>query len=189
MRTQVTDMKDIQSRKRELSPLTHAAYIILFSMLMILSAVIQCSKITVFGAVPDITFALVCAIGFIAGERYGAVFGLIGGVMIMYLGSSGLSMAPIMFTLCAYLCGALPSIVLRRNFLSYLVFAAAMGAIHIFFSLIYVIMFSKSFEIWRIIGERMIPELLSCVILMIVAYAPIKLIYSIFKVKKRGMRV
>ncbi len=184
----VTEMKDIQIKKNVISPLSHAAYIVSLSLLLVFFAAIQCSGIRFLGSVPDITFAFVCAIGFIFGEGYGAVFGLSGGALIMYLGSSGISFAPIMYTLSAYLCGIMPSFVLRRNFLSYSVFAAAMGAIHIFFSLLYIIMLSESFEIWRVIGEDMIPEFFSCVILMIASYGIVRSIYSLFKGKKKGIR-
>ncbi len=185
----VSDMSENERKKGEISPLSHALYIIFFTVLLLFGAVLQCSGISFFGVIPDIAFSIICAIGFIAGERYGAIFGLCGGVLISALGSSGISLSPILFTLCGYLCGALPGVMLRRNYLSYLVYTPIMGSIHIFFTLIYYIMLSESYDILSVFGRRIIPELFSCIILMAVAYGAIKLIYRSFKGKKKDSRV
>ena len=138
------------------------------------------------GRVPDLAFCLSCAIGFVAKERYGSIFGLILGVLVMALGGNGISLAPICFTLCAYLSGALPNVILRRNFLSYLVFCAMMGGIHTLFSLIYYVMLSGSSEIWSVIGKMIIPDFITTVICMIPAYFAVLGIYTLFKGKNKG---
>ena len=181
-------MAEMDNRKKDISVLSHALYITFFTLLTVICAILQCSNIVLFGVLPDVTFGVICAIGFVAKERYGGIFGLLGGVLIMSLGTSGISLAPILFTFCGYLCGALPNIILRRNFLSYLVFTVMMGAIHIFFTLIHYIMVSQSFEIWGVIGRHMIPELFSCTVCMIPAYFTVLGIYTLFKGKdnRRG---
>ena len=178
-----------ERKKGKLSGLSHALYILTFSIMLIISALLQCADITLLGVVPDLCFALVCAIGFILGEKYGAIFGLCGGVLIWALGSGGISLSPILFALCGYLCGALPEIILRRNFLSYLVYTAMMGGVHLLFTLIYFIMLSESYEIWGAFGKLMIPEFILCVIFMIAAYGAVRLIYTLFKGKKKDSRV
>ncbi|MGM9645013.1 MAG: hypothetical protein ACI3X1_08000 [Eubacteriales bacterium] len=182
-------MADIERKKSEISAVSHVLYSVFFTVLLIFTAILQCSDITFFGIVPDLSFAAVCAVGFIAGERYGGIFGLVGGVLIWALGSSGISLSPILFTFCGYLCGALPRVILRRNFLSYLVFTPIMGAIHIFFTLIYYIMLSESYDIWSVFGKRIIPEFFSCIIFMTVAYGAVKIIYMLFKGKKKDARL
>ncbi len=173
-------------KNREMSPVAQALLMVFYGAIIFFAALMQCSPLKLFGITPDITFALVCAIGFISGERYGGIFGLTGGVLIMALGSGDVSFAPIMQTVCGYLCGVLPKLILRRNFLSYLVFTAIMGAIHIFFSAIYLFLLSESYEIWSVIGKRIVPELFSCIILMIAAYGIIFLLYKLFKGKRNN---
>ena len=172
----------------KIAPLSHALYILFFSVFMIFAAVFQCADVSFFGAKPDFCFALVCAIGFILGERYGAIYGLSGGVLIWALGSGGVSLSPILFALCGYLCGALPRVMLRRNFLSYLVYTVMMGAIHLLFTLIYIVMLSESYDIWGAFAGQIIPEFISCVTFMTVAYGTVKLIYTLFKGKKEGFK-
>ncbi|MBR3879546.1 MAG: hypothetical protein IKJ24_05435 [Clostridia bacterium] len=178
-----------ERKKGRLSALSHALYVLTFSLLLVFAAVLQCADIEVFGVTPDICFALICAIGFILGERYGAIFGLCGGVLIWALGSGGVSLSLMLFALCGYLCGALPDVILRRNFLSYLVFTAMMGGIHLLFTLIYFIMLSESYEIWEAFGRIIIPEFILCVIFMTVAYGAVRLIYRLFKGKKKDSRI
>ncbi len=176
------------NEKRERSRLSHVLCIIIFTCIVWFCAVLQCSSFELFGITPDITFALVCAVGFVAGERYGGIFGLLGGVIIMALGASGISLAPVMLTLCGYLCGILPEVMLRRNFLSYLVYTAMMGGVHIIFTVIYFIMLSGSFEFWNALGRLIIPEFFALVIFMIPSYGIIFGIYKLFKGKKKEQR-
>ena len=172
-------------KNKTLSPISHAIYIVLFGVLVVASALLQCSEITVLGIRPDITFALTCAIGFILGELYGAVFGLCAGLLVMYLGTSGISFSPVMFTLCGYLCGALPKILLRRNFLSYTVYTAIMGGIHVIFTLLYYFLMSQSYEIWLVIAQKIIPDFLTTAVCMLFTYFLILSIYTLFKGKDK----
>ncbi len=173
-------------KRKRMSPVTHLMYIVFFGAVIFFASLMQCSSLTVFGITPDITFSLVCAIGFIVGEKYGGIFGLFGGLLITALGSGEISFSPILYTVCGYLCGVLPNLILRRNFLSYLVYTPIMGAVHIFFSVMYLFLLSKSYEIWSVIGKRILPELFSCMILMIAAYGVIFLIYKLFKGKRNN---
>ena len=176
-------MARLNNEKKETSLISHALYIVFFTSFIFFCAILQCSSIKLFGILPDITFCMVCAIGFVAKEKYGGIFGLCGGVLIMALGSSGLSLAPVLFTFCGYLSGVLPRIALRRNFLSYLIFAPLMGAIHVFFTFMYYIMASKSSQIWNAIGRLIIPEFFSCIICLIPAYFAVLGVYTLFKGK------
>ncbi len=172
-------------KKRRMTPLSHALCIISFTVLLIFSSALQCADISLFGVIPDITFALVCAIGFICGERYGAIFGLCGGCLIMAQGTGGASLSPLMFTFCGYLCGALPNVIFRRNFLSYIIYTPIMGAIHMFFTLVYYIMLSESYEIWSVFSRHIIPEFFSCILCMIAAYTAVRPIYKLFNLRKQ----
>ena len=178
-----------ERNKREISPISHVIYILIFSIFLVVAAIFQCADIRLIGVVPDFTFALICAIGFILGERYGAIFGISGGVLIWALGTGGVSFSPILYTLCGYLCGALPRVILRRNFLSYLVHTAMMGGIHLLFTFLYFILLSSSYEIWQAFGKLILPEFILCVIFMIASYGAVKLIFTIFKGKKKDLRV
>lgn len=173
------------NKKKSVSPISNSIYIICFSILVLICVFLQCTDISVLGIKPDITFALVCAIGFILGEAYGAVFGLCSGLLIMYLGSSGISFSPVLYTLCGYFCGVLPKFIFRRNFLSYLIYTAIMGGAHVIFTVIYYFLVSQSFEIWLVIIQKIIPDFLITSVCMIPTYFLIFGIYTLFKGKDK----
>ena len=181
MAHRVSDMAELDNRKKEISFVRHVLYSATFAVLLFACAILQCSGIKILGQTPDMVFGLVCAIGFIAKEKYGGIFGLLGGVLIMALGSGTLSLSPVLFTLCGYLCGALPGLILRRNFSSFTVFAVMMGAIHTFFTAVYYVMISQSYEIWSVIGGEFFSDLITCIICMIPAYFAVLGIYNLFK--------
>lgn len=170
-------------RKKEIRIWSHIFYVVFFSLFVLFCTILQCSDIKLFGVLPELTFGTVCAIGFVAKEKYGGIFGLCGGVLVMALGSSGVSLAPVLYTLCGYLAGALPGIVLRRNFLSYLIFTPIMAVIHIFFTFVYYVIISKSPQMWGQMGKLIIPEFFSCIICMIPAYFAVWSVYTLFKGK------
>ena len=173
-------------RKENLSLISHIAISFFFTLLTVIAVIFQCANVNMLGRIPDFAFAIVCAIGFVSREKYGAIFGLIGGILISSLGGVGISLAPICFTLCGFMAGLLPDIILRRNFLSYLVYCAMLGGIHTLFSLIYYIMLSESSEIWSVIGKMIIPDFITTVICMIPAYFAVLGIYTLLKGKTQG---
>ena len=173
-------------RKENLSLINHIAISFFFTLLTVIAVIFQCANVNMLGRIPDFAFAIVCAIGFVSREKYGAIFGLIGGILISSLGGVGISLAPICFTLCGFMAGVLPDIILRRNFLSYLVYCAMLGGIHTLFSLIYYIMLSESSEIWSVIGKMIIPDFITTVICMIPAYFAVLGIYTLLKGKTQG---
>ena len=60
-----------------------------------------------FGAVPDLMLPLVIGIGMTAGERYGAVAGVIAAFTIESLGGSPLTILPLFYMPAGYVCGIL----------------------------------------------------------------------------------
>ena len=52
-------------------------YCVCIFILLVLGTFLQISGIEIFGAVPAISLALVCAVGFIFGDKYGAIFAIL----------------------------------------------------------------------------------------------------------------
>ena len=83
------------------------AYSVCFSVLILILGFLQICGIRIAGQIPALVLAAVSAIGFISGEKFGAIFGIIGGVLIAYLGKSGITLDPVLYMLCGYFCGVL----------------------------------------------------------------------------------
>jgi rod shape-determining protein MreD len=153
-------------------------------ILLVLGAFLQIGGIELFGAAPAITLALVCAVGFIFGDKYGAIFAIFAGALIDILSSAGFSLIPVMYFICGYLCGKLRGVILRVNFPSFLVFATLAGVIREIFTLIYFALHSKSFELSKLIIELLIPEYFAYIVCVIPAYFAVLAIYLLFKGKE-----
>ena len=160
-----------------------AVYSAIFLILIFVLSILQTSNIRVFGATPDFLLALICAIGFIFGAGYGAVFGLISGISVLLLGSTGFSLIPILYVLCGYLCGALISRFLSPNFLSFMTFGAIAGLLREIFTLIHFGLISSQFNLFELIKNVVIGEYFSYFVCLIPAYFTVLGIYLLFKGK------
>jgi cell shape-determining protein MreD len=159
-------------------------YGICIFILLTLGVFLQIGGIEIFGAVPAISLALVCAVGFIFGDKYGAIFAIFAGALVDILSSAGFSLIPVMYLFCGYLCGKLRGVFLRANFPSFLVFAALAGVVREIFTLIYFALNSKSFEVSKVIIELLIPEYFAYILCVIPAYFAVLAIYLLFKGKE-----
>lgn len=83
---------------------------IVCALLLVFFCLLQTTLFTKFrplGAVPDLVLPLVIAISMTEKERWGAIIGLIGAIVIESLGGSTFTILPILYTFAGYLCGIL----------------------------------------------------------------------------------
>lgn len=170
---------------KELKPLKIAIYVFIFGFILFMSSVFQTTCLTFFGRSPALTLAFVCAIGFILGDKAGAVSGLFGGVAVSYLGDIGFSFAPIVYVLCGYFCGALVGWFLSKNLPSFLLYGAIAGIVREIFTIIYYGLFSSEFDLWKILTTTVFPEYLAYILCVIPAYGIISVIFTLFKGKEK----
>ena len=82
--------------------------IVIYGLLLIVLSVLQTTLIPrfpIYDAIPDIMIGAVCCIGIYRGERCAAIFGLMAGLCSDALGSTGLSLLPLFYTLVGYIAG------------------------------------------------------------------------------------
>lgn len=161
-----------------------------FFILLFISVILQTSCLSFFGKVPALCFAMVCAIGFVGGQRMGAIFGLLGGFLTDALGSTGFSFSPALYLLCGYLCGALVGWFLSENLPSFLVYATVTGVIHEIYTAVCCGLLTEDFQPWQIITKLLIPEYFAYLLCVLPAYGAVFGIYTLIKGKdnrrKRG---
>lgn len=158
-------------------------YSVCLSFLIFISAVLQTTCLTFFGKVPALTFALVCAVGFVFGERAGGIAGILTGMLTDILGSSGFSFSPIVFMLCGYCCGAFVGWFLSKNLPSFIIYAAIAGVFKEIFTFVYFGLFSASFSLWNIFTSVVIPEYFAYILCVLPAYFAVLGIFRLFKGK------
>lgn len=151
--------------------------------LLFAAVILQTSALSFFGTVPAASFALVCAIGFVGGEKMGAVLGIIGGILVGALGGTGVLLAPIPYLLCGYLCGALSGWFLSENLPSFLIYSLLAGGVYEVYTLISCGLFGKSFDLLRIATKILIPEYFAFLLCVLPAYGAAYGIYALIKRK------
>lgn len=155
------------------------------SAVIFISAVLQVTCLSFFGSVPALTFAIVCATGFIFGYKAGAVCGILTGVFTDLLGNTGFSFSPIVFMLCGYCCGAFVGWFLSKNLPSFIIYAALAGILKEIFTFVYYGLFSANYSLWNIFTSVVIPEYFAYLICVLPAYGAIFGIYRLFKGKDK----
>lgn len=160
-------------------------------LLVFLAAVLQTGdRIRIFGMVPAITFALVCAVGFICGKRMGAVIGIFAAVVTDALGASGATLTILLYFLCGYLCGAMAGWFLSTNLLSFIVYSAITGLVRAGVTILYITLHSDSYALKDAIVGLILPEYFAYILCVIPAYFAVLGINKLFNLKdKKDYRV
>lgn len=156
---------------------------LIFIIIIFFSSLAEVTFLSAFGVTPSLTLSFVCAIGFIFGERFGAIFGIVGGVLITCLGGTPLPMSPILYMICGYMCGAAVGWFLSSNFPSFIVYSFIVGILREVFSVISVALISDSFDLWKLITDILIPEYFAYIICTPFAYFAVFGINCLFKGK------
>lgn len=160
-------------------------YVICFGFLLLISTVLQTTCLSVFGIVPGLTFALTCAIGFICGDKAGAIFGILAGFSIDFMGNAGISLSPLLYMFCGYLCGAAIGWFLSRNLPSFVVYSVIAGVLKEIFVLICYGLFSEEFGLGNLIVNLLLPDYFAYLICILPAYGAVFGIHTLIKGKNK----
>ena len=173
--------KDINPRKRRkgMSRKRIVTYIIALTFFIVALTVLQIVSKQLIKTTVPLVFAGICAIGFIFGERSGALAGFFGGLLLDYIGTSGLSYSPPLFLICGYFCGKLVGWFLSYNFPSFMVYITISGVIKEIATFIYYSLFYDDHLL--VLNRVIIPDYIACIIVAIPLYFAIKLIYKLFR--------
>lgn len=160
-------------------------YFIFIFLVLSITSLIQTSRFEIFGVTPAITFVLVCAVGFVYGEKSGAIFGLVGGILIDALGFSGVMISTILYTVLGYLCGRIVGWFLSKNLPSFAVYALIAGIIKGIFTLLVVGVISTDFDLLYVLRKIVLPEYFATVIFICPIYFIMAVIYRLFSLKDK----
>lgn len=156
------------------------------TLLILIFSVLRTSCLSFFGKSPALELVAVCAIGFICGGKFGASFGIFAGVAIDALGGVGVTLTPILYMLCGYMCGEAVGWFLSTNFLSFTVYAMIAGLVHETITVIKIALLSDSFNLWNIIKTLLIFDYLGYLVCIPIGFFAVKGINFLFKGKDTG---
>lgn len=145
-------------------------------MLMLLS-LLQTSFFPVISEklAPDLVMAAVVAVSFFEGEKTAGICGLAGGFMIYAMTGCAVPFEMLFYTLTGYLCGVLIRYLLKRNFVSYMVFLTASYAVKALFMLLSARVNSLNISFVRLMTDEWLAGLLPTLALAVPLYLIIRI--------------
>lgn len=135
---------------------------------VILTALLQTTvfaEFRFFGAVPDLMLMLVITVAMFEREKGGAACGLFAGFLIEALGSTGVSILPLIYMFCGIFVGWLTYNQFTLSVPVWILYALAGGVVRIFTSLIYAAFLQKTFMLDAFLADIAVPELFSTLIM------------------------
>lgn len=150
---------------------------LVFSPLIFLLAIAQCSffaQLKFMPAVPDLMIGAVVAIAMLDSQRSAAVCGIGAGFVIDAMGAYGLMLSPIFYMLCGAFCGIFAKKVLP-GFLSWTVELALFSVIKAVYTLFNVLYRTGAFSLGHIFLKILLPEMLCTFIVCLPVFFVVKL--------------
>lgn len=151
---------------------------------LFLAALLQTSflpALDLFGAVPDLVLILVCGIAFYLGPTDGALFGLVGGILVDGLGGAGLSLSPLFYTAVAALFGALSVIAFANKFIHWIVYSIIFCFVKAFYSISRILVESGEIRFGSALAASVLPEFLGTLLLAAALSYPVKLLAGLLR--------
>lgn len=134
-----------------------------------------------FGAVPDLVLILVCGIAFYLGPTDGALFGLVGGILVDGLGGAGLSASPLFYTVIGALLGALSAVAFANKFIHWLIYSAIFCFAKAFYSIFWIVVGSGEVRFGSALAASVLPELFGTLLLAAALSYPVKLLAGLLR--------
>ncbi len=134
------------------------------ALLIVLLSLVQTTLFTrfrPFGAIPDLILPFVIAVSMTERERWGAVCGLLGAFVIESLGGSTLTLLPLLYMPCGYICGLLATHAFRDAPIVRALFTAAASLARSLLTLVTVVATVADISLIDALTKAVLPELLS----------------------------
>lgn len=141
---------------------------LIISALMIVLALTQTTfftRLSPFGAVPDLMLSFCIAVAVTEGEHWGALTSLFAALVITALGAVSFDPAPVLYLVCAYTVGVLSRYYLKQNVLTRLVYTLAAGICRAAATFAALTLSSPSYEPLSFFRLAIIPEFFSTLLM------------------------
>ncbi len=148
-----------------------AGLILLFSLLQ----TTVFARFRPFGATPDLMLSLVVALSLTEGEKWGAVCGLSAAFVIEAIGSSGVTLLPILYAAVGYFCPIITREHLTDSFPVRVLLTAVTGVARAVFTLIYLGIHADPFRFFPLCASIVLPEYASTLVMALLSHLTVYL--------------
>ena len=154
-----------------------AKYVITEVCLFLLVIVLQTtllSRYRIFGVVPDVCFGTLILVSYFCGKETGAITGIAAGFAVEAIGSLGISLLPVFYLFCGYVCGYFTRAVQPKRFTAFLAILGAALPVRAAITLIYVCLTHAEVHLIHILVKTLLPEMLTTAVLTLALFFPVK---------------
>ncbi len=153
-------MTNFKEALSEIRPSTVIKVIVytLYSLLLVSTVTSFLPSFGYKGAAPDLVLCATVALAYCEGERAAAVFGMLSGFVVEAVGSTGISMLPLVYMIIGCVCAMLFLNILGKNIGAYLIYVAAFALVRAAISLIYIQFTVPDFGLGTALGSVILPE-------------------------------
>ncbi len=141
--------------------------------MILLFAILQTtvfSRFSPFGATPDLMLGLVIAVGTTEGERWGGATGLAAAFLIEALGTSGITLLPLLYVPVGYTVGVLCTEYLRDSALIRIIYTLGAGILRAIFTAIYANIAFDKIDAGLLFTAILIPEYFSTALMSFIPH-------------------
>ena len=167
-----------EQKRHDLFSSYNIGKILLFSLLIFLSGVLQSSffpALSMIPASPDLVLISVIGLAVYDGERSGAAAGIGGGILVEALGGGAhILFLPLLYMLCGYIFGIVRRVFLNRNFISWLLYILIGTALRGAVSLLHLMFTEVDINLYLMFTEIIIPEYFITLICALPMYFPVR---------------
>lgn len=128
-----------------------------------------------FGAIPDLILPLIVALSLTEGEKWGAVCGLAAAFVIESVGSSGVTLLPILYAAVGYLCPIITREHMTDSVPVRVLLTAVTGVARAVFTLIYLGIHADPFRFFPLCGSIVLPEYAATFVLALLPHLAVYL--------------
>ena len=132
----------------------------------------------ILGGVPNLTFATLLLVSYFCGKETGAITGICCGFALDALGSLGVSILPICYLFCGYVCGYFTRAILPKRFSAFLTVLGAAIPAGALITLILVCLQYSHVNLPQILLRLLLPEALLTALAAMALFWPVRWICS-----------
>ena len=171
-------MKDTRFSKR-LIYFAAVSFAVLFFASLVQTSFLP--SLGLFGAVPDLVLTLVAGVAFYLGVIDGALFGLVGGILVDGLGGAGLSLAPLFYVVVGVLGGLLSSSAFANKFMHWTIYSAMFCIAKAFYSMFRILVGSGEVRLGAAFVASVVPECVGTLVIAILMFVPVKWVAGLLR--------
>ncbi len=154
-----------------------AKYILTLSALFLTVAVLQTtlfSEFRIWGVVPELCFVTLLTVSFVLGRETGAITGIAAGFLLDALGTTGISLTPVFYLLCGYVCGHFTRAIRPKRFTAYLAVLGCGIPLNAAMTLIRICLTYREIRLLDILLHILLPEAAVTLLFGLLLHYPVK---------------